>query len=79
MYSLSNVEHGLCFSYIPDMYLGKQELADREQGAVDSLNAEVLHQLKAKDTAFSMGMPTLFSCFYFVMNSKDTPQMINDQ
>ena len=42
-------------SYIPDMYLGKEDLSEEDQTSINNLNAEVLHQLKAKDTAFSMG------------------------
>ena len=45
-------------SYIPDMYLGKEDLREEDQTSINNLNAEVLHQLKAKDTAFSMGTLT---------------------
>ncbi|KAK7492827.1 hypothetical protein BaRGS_00015965 [Batillaria attramentaria] len=42
-------------SYIPDVYLGRDDLEERDQININNLNAEVVHQLKAKDTAFSIG------------------------
>ena len=39
------------------MHLGKLELAPNESEDINCINAEVLHQLKANDTAFSMGQP----------------------
>ncbi|KAL8593256.1 hypothetical protein ACOMHN_009910 [Nucella lapillus] len=41
-------------SYMPDMYLGKEELDEEEQEALDNLNYDIFQELKAKDTAFSI-------------------------
>ncbi|BFZ03500.1 hypothetical protein BsWGS_06539 [Bradybaena similaris] len=43
-------------SYIPEMYVNKQgDFTDKEKIEINNLNAELVHRLKAQDTAFSTG------------------------
>ncbi|CAG5122534.1 unnamed protein product, partial [Candidula unifasciata] len=43
-------------SYIPQMYLDRlRELTDKEKIDINNLNSELVHKLKAQDTAFSAG------------------------
>ncbi|XP_025110203.1 putative pyridoxal-dependent decarboxylase domain-containing protein 2 [Pomacea canaliculata] len=41
--------------YIPDLYLSHEDLDEKDFEGINSINAELVHQLKAKDTAFSIG------------------------
>lgn len=44
------------FSYIPDIYVQKEgDLTDKEKIEINNLNSELVHKLKAQDTAFSTG------------------------
>ncbi|CAG5129322.1 unnamed protein product, partial [Candidula unifasciata] len=43
-------------SYIPEMYVNNQgDFTDKEKIEINNLNAELVHRLKAQDTAFSTG------------------------
>ncbi|KAI8797441.1 pyridoxal-dependent decarboxylase domain-containing protein 2 isoform X1 [Biomphalaria glabrata] len=43
-------------SYIPDIYVQKEgDLTDKEKIEINNLNSELVHKLKAQDTAFSTG------------------------
>ncbi|KAH9513123.1 Pyridoxal-dependent decarboxylase domain-containing protein 1 [Bulinus truncatus] len=43
-------------SYIPDIYVEKAgDLTDKEKIEINNLNSELVHKLKAQDTAFSTG------------------------
>ncbi|XP_076443203.1 putative pyridoxal-dependent decarboxylase domain-containing protein 2 [Babylonia areolata] len=53
--SLSNWAGLGAVSYTPDMFLGKDNLNEEELETIDTLNYDVLQELKAKDTAFSIG------------------------
>lgn len=61
----------ICFfpcSYVPDLYVNKQgELTDRERIEINNLNAELVHKLKAQDTAFSTGKCLTLLCAVFAV------------
>lgn len=60
-------------SYVPDMYIGKEDVDDREVESINILNAEIIHRLKANDTAFSMGHTDSGSlCVKFGLITEDT-------
>ncbi|KAK7113608.1 hypothetical protein V1264_012864 [Littorina saxatilis] len=60
-------------SYVPDVYVGRDDLGPADLIQINSLNAEVLHRLKAQDTAFSMGHTDDGSvCMKFGLITEDT-------
>ncbi|XP_076459131.1 putative pyridoxal-dependent decarboxylase domain-containing protein 2 [Babylonia areolata] len=60
-------------SYVPDMFVDKEELGEKDLVTVNNFNAEVVHQLKAKDAAFSMGQTEEGRvCVKFGLITRDT-------
>lgn len=63
----------LLSSYIPEMYVNQEgELTDKAKIDINNLNAELVHKLKAQDTAFSTGESSFSSavsyCMHYICN-----------